>query len=136
MITGNPSKRYGWNNNSLTKKRMVGVLQSAIRERTLDITDELIIEEGKHLIYKSGNRTAGANVQAAKKGQRRTPGSLGIGFYDDSIFALGGALLLESVLDPPKTPKQNALQEKIELHQRRLDEASEEFDDNAWLKWV
>ena len=115
---------------------MVNELQRAFRERTIDIVDEVIIEEAKHLIYKSGNRTAGANVQAAKKGQRRRPGSLPIGYYDDTIFALGGALLLESVLDPPRTPKMNAQQERLERHYQRLRERDDQHDENAWLNFA
>ena len=138
VITGNPSKRYGWNNNSLTKKRMISELQKAIREQTIDIVDEVIIEEAKHLIYKSGNRVSvsSVNVHAAKKGQRRRPGSLPIGYYDDTIFALGGALLLESVLDPPKTPKMNAQEEKLETYNRRLRERDEQYDENEWLRYA
>lgn len=133
LITGLPSKRYGWNNNGATKKRMVGELQRHIADRTIDIIDELIIEEGRHLVYKSGNKTQGANVQAAKKGQRRRPGSLPIGYYDDTIFALGGAMLLESMLDPAPTPKQNAQRARLETYNRRLREHEDQYNENEWL---
>ena len=44
IITGNPAaKRYGWNNNGQTHKRMLAELQRNIREKTIDIKDEVII---------------------------------------------------------------------------------------------
>ena len=135
VITGNMStNRYGWMNTGTTKKRMVGELQRAIRERSIDIVDEVIIEEAKHLIYKSGQSTKGANVQAAKKGQKRRPGSLPVGYYDDTIFALGGALLLESCLDPPKLPKNIEMETRMRERQARFrKEHQQQFDENAWL---
>lgn len=137
VITGNPnSKRYGWWNSGTTKKRMVTELQRAFRERIIDITDEVVVEEAKHLIYKSGQSTRGAHVQAAKKGQRRRPGSLPDGYYDDTIFALGGALLLESVLDPPKLPKNIEIEARIKENQSRFKKNSRHYDQNRWLDLV
>ena len=137
LITGNPSRnRYGWNNNGSTKKRMVNELQRAIREMSIDIRDELIIEEGKHLIYKSGQSARGSNVQAAKKGMRRKPGSIQTGYYDDTIFALGSALLLESCLDAPKTPKALENEEKMRRHRERERKYRDRYDENSWLEFV
>ena len=136
IITGNPSRnRYGWMNNGATKKRMVNALQEAFSERTIDITDEVIIEEAKHLIFKSGQSARGWNVMAAKKGQRRRPGSLPVGYYDDTIFALGGALLLESCLDAPKTPKMLESVEKMQRHREMERKQHDRYDENAWLEY-
>ena len=136
VITGLPSKRYGWNNNGNTKKRMVAELQRVIREKAIDITDEVIIEEARHLVYKSGQRTTGANVQAAKKGMRRRPGSLPVGYYDDTIFALGGALLLESCLQAPKKPEQNENEERMRSKQQRAWNMRPKNDENEWLDYA
>ena len=137
LITGNTGTgRHGWMNNGLTKKRMVGELQRVIRERTIDITDELIIEEAKHLIYKSGQSTTGSKIHAAKKGQRRRPGSLQIGYYDDTIFALGGALLLESVLEAPRTPKVLEQEARMSKEKSRIRNRETQYDENEWLNYV
>ena len=137
MITGNPnSKRIGWWNSGTTKKRMVAELQRAFRERIIDITDEVVVEEAKHLIYKSGQSSRGAHVQAAKKGMRRKPGSLPDGYYDDTIFALGGALLLESVLPPPKLPKNIEIETRLKAKQARFKDKARSYDQDAWLDIV
>ena len=134
LITGNHSRnRYGWMNNGATKKRMVNQLQRVFREKSIDIVDELIIEEGKHLIYRSGQSARGSNVQAAKKGMRRKPGSLQTGYYDDTIFALGGALLLESCLEAPKTPKMLENQARMQRQREREKHLRDRHDENAWL---
>ena len=136
LITGNKSPRWGWMNTGSTRKRMIGELQRVIRERSLDITDEVIIEEAKHLIYRSGARTTGASVQAAKKGQKRRPGSLPVGYYDDTIFALGGALLLESVLNAPKS--EGAVENEIRSRDAdaRTTQRKNNYDENAWLAFA
>ena len=135
LITGNPAgNRYGWNNNGQTHKRMVAQLQQVIRERSISITDELVIEEMKHLVYRPG-RSGG--IQAAKKGERRKPGSLPTGYYDDTSFALGGALLLESVLEAPKNEKQIEQEIKILNYQRTIRTKTENvFDENEWLQYT
>ena len=137
LISGNANtKRVGWWNSGTTKKRMVAELQRAIRERIIDITDEVIVEEAKHLIYKSGQSSRGAHVQAAKKGQRRRPGSLPDGYYDDTIFALGGALLLESVLPPPKLPKNIEIETRMQEQKARFKKQSQHYNENEWLGLV
>lgn len=131
LITGNHhTKRYGWMNTAVTKKRAVNELQKAFRQKTIDITDEMVIEEAKHLIYGPNGK-----VQAAKKGQRRRPGSLPTGYYDDTIFALGGALLLESVLDAPKTEKVLEAEEKAERVREREHRMRDRYDENSWLDY-
>ena len=133
MITGNPSKRYGWLNNGPTHKRMVAQLQQVIRERSLMIPDEMVIEEMKHIIYRPGR---GGGVQAAKKGERRKPGSLPTGYYDDAVFSIGGALLLESVLPAPKDEKTIENEIKITNYRRNVYAREENtYDENQWLNY-
>lgn len=134
-ITGNSAgKRYGWNNNGTTHRLMLAELQRVIREKQIDIWDELIIEELKHLVYRPGR---GGSVEAAKKGQRRRPGSSPLGYYDDSSFALGGALLLDSLLETVKTESQIRNEMKIANMQARIQDKTEEvFDENAWLNYA
>ena len=135
MITGQSANRYGWRNTSVTKKRMIGELQRHIREKTIDITDEVVIEEAKHLVYRSGQSTTGSNVQAAKKGNTRRPGSPPTGYYDDTIFALGGVLLAESVLPAAKTPRTLQQQERMDRMKERDRERSKQYDENDWLNY-
>lgn len=132
LITGNSAvNRYGWMNNGQTHKRMVAELQRVIRERSIDIPDEDLIEELKHLVYRPG--TSGG-VQAAKKGQKRRPGSLPTGYYDDLAFAFGGALVLESVLEPPKNEKRIEQEQRFEARrERHARRQRETFDENSWL---
>ena len=133
IITGNPSKRYGWLNNGPSHKRMVAELQQTIRQRSIMIPDELVIDELKHLVYRPG-RSGG--IQAAKKGERRKPGSLPTGYYDDTSFALGGGLLLESVLEPPKSEKELEQDVKYRNHQRTIAARTENtYNENDWLNY-
>ena len=137
IITGNPTaKRYGWMNNGVTKKRMVAELQRVIRDKQIDITDEVLIEEAKHLVYKSGQRTAGANVQAAKKGLRRRPGALQAGYYDDTIFALGGALLCHNSLEAPVQAKAREHEHRMREIDLRNRQRRDKYDENEWLDYA
>ena len=73
-------------------------------------------------------------MQAAKKGERRRPGSSPVGYYDDTIFALGGALLLESEMPPPKSEKQLENEARIARVQSRVKKKTDNvYDENAWL---
>ena len=132
LITGNSAgNRYGWNNNGQTHKRMVAKLQEVIREKRIDIKDEMIIEEMKHMVYRPGR---GGGIQAAKKGQKRRPGSSAVGYYDDTVFATGGALLLDSVLEAPKTDKQIENELRVrQLENRVRQQKTQQFDENDWL---
>ena len=132
-ITGNSAgNRFGWNNNGQTHRRMLAELQRVVRERTIDIKDETIIEEAKHLKYRPGR---GGGVQAAKKGEKRRPGSLAAGYYDDTIFALGGALLCDASLDDaPKSEKQIENEARLERIQTRVQRKQQNvYDENVWL---
>jgi hypothetical protein len=132
LITGNTAgNRYGWNNNGQTHKRMVAKLQEVIREKRIDIKDEVIIEECKHMVYRPGR---GGGIQAAKKGQKRRPGSLPTGYYDDSVFALGGALLLDSELGYAKSDKQLENEARVKRLENRIRQQKREVhDENDWL---
>ena len=95
--TGGSQSRFGWMNNQATKKQGVALLQKAIREKEWKIPDMMLIEECQTLIYKNGK------VQAARKGERRPPGSSALGYYDDAVFAFVGCLLADQALPPART---------------------------------
>ena len=92
------SGRVGWMSNEATKKAGVTFLQETLRKREWHIPDMQLIDELRTLVYNNGK------VQAARKGERRPPGSTAIGFYDDCVFAFIGCLLADRALPPARSP--------------------------------
>ena len=99
QITGKSSERMGWRNTETTRKKAEMLLKQAIRKKLWHIPDMMLIDECRTLVYKNGK------MQAARKGERRPPGSSAIGFYDDCVFAFVGGLLADDALPPARSPE-------------------------------
>ena len=113
LITGNSAgNRYGWNNNGQTHKRMVAKLQEVIREKRIDIKDEVIIEECKHMVYRPGR--GGRYPKPRKKDRNADPVLYRQVTTMTRCSLLGGALLLGfSDLGFAKTDKQRENEERV-----------------------
>jgi hypothetical protein len=121
--------RIGWRNNSATRRRVVNLLIEHINGETIDIPDEGLLREAMSFVWKNGK------AQASKKGERRGIGEPVTGYYDDMLFALGGALLANLYLPPAKPAKQMEAEERWE---ERLEEwrRTQMGEEDAWLNYV
>lgn len=124
------SKRYGWRSSENTKKAGVSLLQETIRKREWHIPDIMLIDECRTLVWQNGK------VQAARKGERRPPGSTAIGFYDDCVMAFVGCLLADKALPPARDPKRiqedRMMQYQIESMQQDVLGPGESVFSRGW----
>ena len=119
LITGKNSDRKGWRStggDAGTRKLAEMLLKEAIRKKTWIIPDMMLIDECRTLVYNKGK------MQAARKGERRPPGSSPMGFYDDCVFAFCGGLIADAKLPEARDPR--AIQDDF-MNQQMLDVANQ-----------
>jgi len=122
-------ERVGWRNNRATRRRAVNLLVEYINNHYIDIPDKELLLEAQSFVYRDGKPTA------PLKGKRRAPGEPKTGYYDDILFALGGALLAHSVLPTPR-PAMLVEQEEEEELMWEWERAQRINSEDAWLYYV
>jgi len=122
------TKRVGWRNNTATRKRVVNLVVDFFEKENGEVPDRKLIEEGLSFVWVNGK------PQARRKFEKRMPGEPELGFYDDCLFALGGALLGHQYLPAPM-PRRYVLKQQ---EQEYVDPEIAEIEDRnrSWLKYI
>lgn len=119
--------RFGWRNSEVTRRRIVNLLIEHIDGELIDILDEELLREAQSFVRINGR------AQAIKKGERRGAGEPRTGYFDDILFALGGALLANLYLSPARPQKEIEADEEWE---RRLEEYERSQNTGSYLDYV
>jgi len=120
------SNRFGWRNQSNTRRRGVGMLQEAVHADEIEIPCQQTLRECMNF------HTVNGKPQAIKKGKARKQGEPEDGFYDDLIFALIGGLFAHQSRPAPRSRKYFERQ----FEESRFRELSIMQNNDHWTKYA
>ena len=113
--SGTQIRDYGWNNNTKTGQEVVEKLKYQIKNKLIRIHDKPTLLEMQQFVYKetegTGISEGKVRAMARRKGQKMKPGDSDMGYFDDRIYGLIGALLGHLVLPDAPSARDLAIEQ-------------------------